>query len=170
MVATSLAKTVKRTTSLRLPPKGFLSRIQATDLLGVSHFTLMEWERKGMVHPITARSRTSNHECIYYDATELAALPITRNKYKLDPGEVASRVFKMLREGAALDEIVIELRLEPAIVEDLRQQWFESGSKIMAVSERSRLELERLLGGGKIENENDLVQLTRAVVAPETKP
>jgi hypothetical protein len=162
MVATSTAKPTKKAAVLRQPPDGFLSRIQAQDLLGVSNATLMDWERRGLLHPIRALSRTSNHKCFYYDATELAALPMARReKYRPDPGEIAGRVFEMLRASKTIADIVIELRIEPAAVEDLRQQWLESvNTKVLLVPERDRVELERLLAG-EVRNSNDLVARVR---------
>jgi hypothetical protein len=162
MVATSTAKPAKKSAVLRQPPDGFLSRIQAQDLLGVSNATLMDWERRGLLHPVRALSRTSNHKCFYYDATELATLPMAkREKYRPGPGEIAGRVFEMLRAGKTIADIVIELRVEPAAVEDLRQQWLESVStKVLVVSERDRAELERLLGG-EIRSSGQLVALAR---------
>lgn len=169
MVATSQTKIRKKPTVLRLPPRGFLSRNQAQDLAGVSHVTLMEWERKGFLHPIIGRSRTSNHECFYYDPTELAECPsIRKEKYALPPGEIAGRVFELLREGDSIADIVIKLRLEPGAIEDLRQQWLESVSaKALVVADRDRVELERLLAS-EVRNSNDLV--TRVRLALHDKP
>ena len=158
-----MTKSAKKPVVLRQAPDGFLSRIQAMDLLCVSHATLMDWERRDLLHPVRALSRTSNHKCFYYDATELAALPMLskRDRYKPDPGEIAARIFELIREGMTNADIVIELRVEPAMVEDLRQQWFESVStKMLVIQERDRLELERLLGG-EIRDSGQLVAHVR---------
>ena len=57
--------------------------------------------------------------------------------------------------------VLNELRVEPAVVEDLRQQWLESVStKVLVVSERDRAELERLLGG-EIRSSGQLVARVR---------
>lgn len=157
--------TPKKLSDLPRPPEGYLTRIQAQDLAGVSHMALMEWERKGMLHPIKARSRTSNHGCFYYNAAELAEIAgIRRGKLAITPGEIAGRVFELLRAGKAIDEIVVELRLEPAAIEDLRQQWLESVGKALVVPERNRIELEQLLAC-EVRNADDLIARVRALVS-----
>ena len=139
MATTSTMKPAKK---LPLPPKGFVSRAQAQDLLCVSQMTLIEWERRGFVHPIVARSRTSNHECFYYDATELATCPtVKKEKFTPSPGEIAARVFECFYANKSIAEIVVELRLQPAVIEDLREQWRESIGEALLVSQRAKAEL-----------------------------
>ena len=108
-----------------------------------------------------------NHETNYYNPAQLALIPRKQNRLtgSTSPGEVAARVFELLVAGKDVCEIVIALRYEPSVVEDLRAQWLESHSgTVLVVGKRSRQELERLFGGRDIRNENDLVQGVRDVV------
>jgi hypothetical protein len=149
------------------PPVGWLTRYQVQDLLDCSVNTVKNWEAKGLLKSRIARAPNGdNHETHYYNPVQLALIPRKQNRLTGagNPGEVAARVFELLAQGKSVCDIVIALRYEPSVVEDLREQWLESNADHVVVSHRTRQELERLFGGKKIENENDLVQLARAVV------
>lgn len=142
------------------PPKGWLTRNEAADLLRVSNNTIAEWQRHELVRPVLARSRHGNCEAYYYDPDELRRVPRRANRFvgPHSPGEIAARVFELLRDGRTIAEVVIEVRVEPSVVEDLREQWMESNGRSLVVPERERDELERLLGG-EAKNAAELVRL-----------
>jgi hypothetical protein len=171
MVATTHAKSKKsKTAEARLPdpPPGWMTRNEAAELLFVSHNTIVEWQRKGLIASTIARSRTGNHETHYYNPDELRRVPRRANRFigPNSPGEIAARVFELLRDGLSVAEVVIEARVEPAIVEDLRQQWLESNEHALLVPERERDEIERLLGNEvEVRTAAELVKLIRDHVA-----
>jgi hypothetical protein len=162
--------TRRKKKALPKPPSGWLTRAQVQDLLDCSMNTVKNWEGKGLLHSrICCALDGGNYETHYYNPAELALVPRKQNRLTgaANPGEVAARVFEQLMQGKSVCDIVIALRYEPSVVEDLREQWLESNVDHVVVSHRTRQELERLFGGKKIENENDLVQLARAVVEGE---
>jgi len=149
-VVTEAGDLSKRKRLLPRAPEGWLTRYQVQDLLDCSVNTVKNWESKGLLKAKICRAPNGdNHETHYYNPAQLALIPRKQNR---------------LTGAGSPGEVVIALRYEPAVVEDLREQWLESNRKSMVVSERAKRELEQLFGGKEIRNENDLVQLTRAVV------
>jgi hypothetical protein len=137
---------------------GWLTILQAIDLLGVSRNTIGRWEREGRLHPEKAQRGDSARWLIVYDPNELAKMP---RRFKQLPaneaGELAARVFEFLDEGKSVREIVIQTRETPTRIEDLRQQWLDGGGADLVIGKEAREEYQRITGK-PFRGVSDLVQ------------
>jgi hypothetical protein len=60
--------------------------------------------------------------------------------------ELAVRCFIMLNEGKTLQEIVIALREDPEVIQNLKERWFDDGGVNMTITPASKKILENLVG------------------------
>lgn len=141
MVATA-AKTVPRPDTSR-----WLTRRQASDLLGVGESTLLRWERMGLLHPQYERRGDTLREHTIYDPDELARVP-RRHRQAIPnaPGEQNARAFELFDQGKTVREAVIDLREVVAKVSELYEQWLDVGGAHFVVSPAARAELAKLIG------------------------
>ncbi len=148
----------------------WLSRDEATDLLGVSKNTLLNWETRDLLHPARVQ-RTDNRGFLrsmyVYDPRELAKLPTRRQLAARTPGEAAGRAFRMFAEGTPLADIVIELHETPTHIEALHEQWLNMGGADLVISPGAREALERVLGA-PFKGVAELVELVTAKIKPVT--
>jgi len=107
--------------------QNFLNRNEATDLLGCSTATLINWERKGLLHPVMGTQGDSTREVYLYDPAELARLPRKRAA-PLTPGEAESRAFEMFERGLSVRRVVIDLRITADEAWAIRERWLDSGN------------------------------------------
>jgi hypothetical protein len=114
---------------------------------------------------------------LVYNPEELTELP-TRNGAGQprvavrEPGEQAARAFEMLREGRALDEIVIELRETPDRVDYLNERWLEQTQTRYVITPEAKKALEQFVG--PFNSITDLVDLVKKryspyIISPETQ-
>jgi transposase len=71
------------------------------------------------------------------------------------PGEIAAKVFSLLEDGRTLPEVVIQLRFEPKIVEDLYNKWIRLRGTDVNYHNLDRLDeklQKHILNHRKIEN------------------
>ena len=117
----------------------WLTRTQASDLLGVAVDTLRGWERRGILHPRQALVHAPRmREVTVYDPDELARIQYRKKQLtaiQADPGERTARAFELFEQGKTLREVVIELRETVARVEELHQQWLDLGGREAASGE-----------------------------------
>jgi hypothetical protein len=152
----------------------WLSRNEASDLLGVSTVTLLNYERKGILHPQQARRpdrRGIEHSLIVYDPQELAKVPRSgRVNYitPRDPGEIAARCFELFDRGSTLREAVIDQREHPDKIRDLHDKWLDMGGANFVISPGAKEELEKCLG--PFGNVAELIELVRELKQPRTAP
>ena len=128
----------------------WLTRNEASDLLGVSIDSLLRWERNGQLHPqkrAATRVRPGPKHEIVYDPRELVQLPRReRAQQPRTPGELAARAFELFDEGCTLREVVIRLREPLDQVEALHEQWLAAGGSQIVITEAARVALEPDLG------------------------
>ncbi len=132
---------------------GWLTRSQAADLLDVSHTTLKNWDKAGLLHPRKEKCdlpRGGSREVWVYDPRELAKVPSARRgrakSIPGDPGEVAARAFEMFDDGHDLRAVVTQLRETPGTVEDLHDQWLRMGGSEVVLHRVAREEIASLVG------------------------
>lgn len=121
----------------------FLTRPEVADALGVSIATVRRLQGK-QLHP------TRSEDGIYlFTRGEVEALrtlrpppPPTRGE-TLDPGDLASEAFKLLRDGVEARDIVIALRRTPEEIEALQVAWERMGGALF-ISEKVRGQLQVL--------------------------
>ncbi len=145
---------------------GWLSREQAVDLLGVSYWTLVSWERRGLLHPQKATRGPSLRELFVYDPNELIRVPRKhREPIPNEPGELSARVFEMLEAGKNVREIVMTTRETPAKIDELREAWLDAGGSDLVIGTSAKAELQRFLG--TFATVGELVQLVAKIAGKE---
>jgi len=128
---------------------GWLTRIQASDMMGVAIDTLRAYERKGVLHPRRMICEGSAREIIVYNPEELARIP---HKRRVDvpatpsPGECTARAFDLFDRGKSVREVVMELRETVSRVEELHEQWRDLGGNEIVIANGTRARIEACLG------------------------
>ena len=130
---------------------GWLTREQASDLLGVSQTTIKKWQEEGLLSPVLGQRKghMGQRELWLYDPRELAGIPrrkITASGTSDDPGEIAARAFERFDDGVALRGVVVALRIPPERAADLHDQWSRMGGADLVVTPAARRELVQLVG------------------------
>lgn len=144
---------------------GWLTRNETSDVLRCSLQTLKNYEARDVLHPRHAlrNDRTgAERMMLVYDPKELAELPAKKpggpREAIREPGERAARIFEMLREGRALDEIVIELRETPDRIDQLHEHWLDQTKVRYVITPEAKKTLEQLIGG-TFKSVTELVEL-----------
>lgn len=126
------------------------TRDQAVNGLNVSTQTLKNYEKRGVLHPLTVRrqdKRGHEQSMIVYDPKELAKIPKAGHQlYSRDSGELASKAFQLFEEGINNRDIVIKLRVTPDEVRDLREKWLDDGGAGIVINTVAKAALEQILG------------------------
>lgn len=121
-------------------------------MLTVSHQTLANYERRGDLHPNFAYrpdGRGAEHRVIVYDPHELKKLAGKLRRHVVlphDPGEMAARAFELFREGKSMEDVVIELRMQPDQVEQLHAKRMDMGGAELVISPTAKEALEKMVG------------------------
>lgn len=156
-------------TKIKGPPvtdtSNWLTRNEASDMLSCSQQTLANSERRGDLHPQFAYrpdGRGAEHRVIVYSPQELTKLAAKMRRHVIQPhddGEKAARAFELLRQGLALDEIVIALRETPDRIDYLNERWLEQTRSRLVISPETKTAFEQLVG--TFEDVTDLLELVR---------
>lgn len=142
---------------------GWLTRTQAIDLLGVSMSSLTRWEREGILH-VQFATRGNFRQVAVIDPNELCRVPRRhRTPIPNEAGELTARVFEALDDGKSVREIVIQVRDTVVKVEELKEQWLDTGGADLVVAKAAKERLEALFGPFKTVSE--LVDLATAKLA-----
>jgi DNA-binding transcriptional MerR regulator len=108
-----------------------LRRSEVAALLGVHISTIRRMEGKRL-------SPVRNHDGVhYFDRREVEELAAERGRETKPSGQLAARVYKLLREGKTIGEIVFDTELSPVEVRAL----FEQFSTPLGRSTREDLEI-----------------------------
>lgn len=162
---------------LKLPKTdSWLTRNEASDVLRCSLQTLKNYEARGLLHPRTALKKDrkgDERSMLVYDPKELANLPRRSGGGQpglliREPGEQAARAFELLRQGTALDEIVIELRETPERVDYLHERWLEHTHSRLVISPEAKSAFEQLVGA--FNDVTELLELVRKRLQNEGGP
>jgi hypothetical protein len=113
---------------------------------------VQRFEKAGRLHP-----RRAGHR-VWFSIEEVTKLasewqPTQTRAARIDAklaaqnirGEIAAKVFPMLRAGSTLEEIVIATKADPLLVRELRQEWrmsFEDGEREARKREHAARERE----------------------------
>jgi hypothetical protein len=143
--------------------RDWLTRNEATDMLWCSAQTLVNYERKGALHPqhdYRRDERGAQHRVVVYSPHELSKLAhkLHRPVFQRDPGEVAGRAYEMLDEGKSEREIVRELRLTPDAARVLHDKWLDGGGADRVLTTAAWEILESVVGPFK--SVTELVECT----------
>ncbi len=131
--------------------RDWVTRNEATDMLWCSAQTLVNYERKGVLHPqqdYRRDERGAQHRVVVYSPHELSKLAhkLHRPVFQRDPGEIAGRAYEMLDEGRAEREIVRELRLTPDAARVLHDKWLDGGGADRVLTTSAWETLESVIG------------------------
>ena len=143
-------------------------------MLQCSVQTLKNYEAQGKLHPRHALRKDpigAERVMLVYDPQELAKLPPRRTvprELLREPGEQAAKVFELLRKGLALDEIVIETRETPDMVDHLHDRWLEQTKARHVITPEAKKALEQLLG--PFQDVTELVKLVASKLAVQSTP
>lgn len=136
-----------------LKTDGWLTRSEAIDLLHCSPTTIKNYEERGKLHPQQALRRDSagtERVMLVYSPKELAELPprtyLQPSARVREPGEQASAVFRMLREGRPLDDIVIDLCETPDRIDYLNERWMAQTNARHVITPKAYEAFEQLVG------------------------
>jgi hypothetical protein len=131
--------------------RDWVTRNEATDMLWCSAQTLVNYERKGVLHPqhdYRRDERGAQHRVVVYSPHELSKLAhkLHRPVFPRDPGEIAGRAYEMLDEGRSEREIVRELRLTPDATRVLHDKWLDGGGADRVLTTSAWETLEGVIG------------------------
>lgn len=153
--------------------RDWLTRNEATDMLWCSAQTLVNYERKGFLHPqhdYRRDERGAQHHMVVYSPHELSKLAhkLHRPVFQRDPGEVAGRAYEMFDEDRPEREVVRELRLTPDMVRVLHDKWLDGGGADRVLTPGAWEAIERTVGPFKsvtelVERLNQLKTLEKLV-------
>ena len=98
-----------------------LTRSDVAATLGVSIATVRRMEDRGELRPQIGR-----HDVRYFDVKEVRELAARRPRRagtRMTRGEIAAAVFRRLDALWDLRRIVLDLQVEPKVVQDLHRAW-----------------------------------------------
>ena len=111
----------------------WLTREQVCDLARVNYFTVLGWEKRGLLHPERSHQHGKTTRAVaVYDPVELANLPqykrhTATHASPIEPGERTARAFEFFARGKTIRHVVIELRITVAEAEALLEQYRDVG-------------------------------------------
>lgn len=130
--------------------RGWITRNQAADLMGVSPQLLLIWERKGKIIAKAAyRHNVSGSfvEQVVYDPVAVMRLPRrSLRPISKDPDELAARVTECLELGWSDRDIVLELRVGYEKVARLRDLWMDGGGATRVLTRELADRLAEIVG------------------------
>lgn len=144
----------------------YLTRYEASDMLGCSIMTIKAWVRKDFIkeyHGPHPDSRGNIKVQALYDPTELAKMPRRMRTPARDQGESAARAFEMFETGTPIREVVMGVRELPGRVNEWFAEWSKGGGAAITVDEAVREQLRPLIG--PFEDAQGLVAGVRALAA-----
>ncbi len=131
----------------------WLSRNESSDLLACSQGTLLNYERRGMLHPqhvYRVDGRGVEQRLVVYNPDELKKLAARMKRPTLrsprEPGEVTALACELFREGKTNEEVVVALRETFERIDELRQKWLDARGAHLVISSTAKEELEKVVG------------------------
>lgn len=128
----------------------WLTRLQVSDLIGVSINTIKSWEGQYLHPRMRPGTAAERGRMVYvYDPHEVASLPNNlrrRAAVRDNPDELASVAFEMFERGCRLRDLVIKLRKRPEVIEELHERWLTMGGADSVINEAAHAELARFVG------------------------
>jgi hypothetical protein len=130
--------------------RGKLTRAQAAERLGVSVSKVRSMEEKNLQPEVIDGVHYFSKDEV--DAVACSMPTSTRRRSRLDSGQIAARVFRLIDNGKEVREIVEELEVSPQLVRELYREWktdFLSGEEARmraaqeATEERQTRQFER---------------------------
>jgi hypothetical protein len=149
------------------------TRQQAADTLGVSVTTIATYERQGKIHSRQAYrddGRGIEHRVAVYDPAELNTLPrLGARTAAPSPGEIAAQSFELFNGGKTERDVVVALRILPALAEQLYESWQRAGSMHeLIITTEARKNFEELVG--PFTSIDELYQRLQELLKPTESP
>lgn len=138
-------------TALRQAPdtSTWLSRHEATDLIGCSHSTLLNYERRGVLHPQVALRpdpQGIERRTMVYHPDDLKKIKGRVRRAVREPNEFSAMAFDLFRAGMSLEAVVSELRTAPEEIERLHEKWLDLGGARLVISGTAKEALAEIVG------------------------
>lgn len=147
----------------------WLTRYETSALLGCSPSTLLNYERRGALHPQVALRPDPQgilRRTTVYHPEELTKIRARLRRPVREPKELSARAFDLFREGLKLEAIVSELRTTPEEVERLHEKWLDLGGSRLVIAGPAKEALAKIVG--PFDSVTELVELvTKLKPLPE---
>jgi hypothetical protein len=148
-----------------------MTRNEASDLLACSPATLLNYERRGVLHPqhaYRADGRGAQQRLVVYSPGEITMLKVRmkRGFAQREPGELAALATELFDEGKTNAEVIVALRVTFEQADDFRQRWIDATEARLVVSPVAKEALEAVVGSFK--DVTDLVTLVTTKLAGKT--
>jgi DNA-binding transcriptional MerR regulator len=159
-------------TSLRGDPdtSTWLTRYEASELIGCSSSTLLNYERRGALHPQIAL-RPDPHgihrRTTVYHPDELTKIKARLKRPVREPNEFSARAFDLFRAGHKLEEIVSELRTTPEEIERLHEKWLDLGGSRLVIAGPAKEALAKIFG--PFDSVTELIELATTKLKPPSE-
>jgi len=149
----------------------WMTRNEASDLLACSPATLLNYERRGVLHPqhtLRADGRGSQQRLVVYSPDEITKLAdrMKRRVTVRAPGELAALATELFDEGKTNAEVIVALRVTFEQADDFRQRWIDATEARFVVSPVAKEALEAVVG--PFADVTDLVTLVTTKLAGKT--
>ena len=126
---------------------GWLTREQASDMLGVAVSTIAHWARTGQIAEERARRGHSVRLVAVYNPEDLVRMPRkAKQPIANEAGELNARVVEMLGDGKTVPEIVVATRETIERISSIREAWLDVGGADLVLARTAKAELERFVG------------------------
>lgn len=135
--------------------RGWYTRFECAQFLGVSITTIANYERSGRLHArheYRKDNRGFEQRVSVYNPEELKALrkgaPIQALKPEkiTDPGELAASCFELFDQGKTFKEVVIVTRNTLDQVRDLYESWLDAGGADLTITPTAKEALQKIVG------------------------
>lgn len=153
------------------------TRSQVADLLACSPTTLLNYERRGTLHPqyvYRADRRGTQQRLVVYNPDEFRMLAFRMKRGSArgsarEPGEIDARATEMFGEGLTNADVVVALRVTFEEVDVIRQKWTDGSEARLVISPTAKEALEA--DNGPFKDVAALVAASRArfTISPAIK-
>jgi hypothetical protein len=148
-----------------------MTRAEASDLLGCSQATLINYERRGRLtvrwHAAIDQGGKLRGQMAMYLIDDVVKLPRKHpNPTPENPDELCARAFEMFELGKSEREIVVLLRATYDKIHALHEQWRDAGGVAIELSESQRAAIVRLVG--EFSSGEQLVEIVRQSIEGDT--
>jgi hypothetical protein len=135
--------------------RGWYTRFECAQFLGVSITTIANYERSGRLHArheYRRDNRGFEQRVAVYNPEELKTLrkgtPIQalRPEKITDPGELAASCFELFDQGKTFKEVVIVTRNTLDQVRDLYESWLDAGGADLTITPTAKEALQKIVG------------------------
>lgn len=148
--------------TVRTPPdtSTWLSRQETAAFIGCSPSTLLNYERRGILHPQVAyradRLGIQRRTTVYHP-DELTKIRKRVPRAIREPNALSAQAFDLFFAGDTLEAVVRTMRTTPEEVERLHEKWLDLGGARLVIAGAAKEELAKIVG--PFDSVTELVEL-----------